>query len=131
MHARPGTRAWFELFELSVEEECEGWRNGTLDTWSDPKERRQHDSSPGGFTSQNGQDRLLWEHLFARLRRRGRYLDVAANNMGVEGARLLRTALLQCIQLEELVLRSNATWENGQWQISFYRILPTVAPALK
>ena len=41
------------------------------------------------------------------------YLDVAANNMGVEGARLLRTALLQCTRLEELVLRSNALRSAG------------------
>ena len=37
---------------MSVADECAAWRAGTLDTWSDPNERRFHDSAPGGFTSQ-------------------------------------------------------------------------------
>ena len=65
---------------LSVEDECEGWRNGTRGTWSDPHERRFHDSAPGGFTSQARQDKLLWDNLFSKLNRTGRYIDCAANH---------------------------------------------------
>ena len=109
-------------FELSVEEECEGWRNGTLDTWSDPKERRQHDSSPGGFTSQNGQDRLLWEHLFARLRRRGRYLDVAANHH----KRISNTYFLdRCAGWAGVCVEPNPIYHAGLRTHRSCRLVPT------
>jgi hypothetical protein len=64
----------------SANEECQGWLNGTLDTYQDPSERAGRESASGGFTSQNRQDRLLFESLFRRLGRQGVYADVAANH---------------------------------------------------
>ena len=64
----------------SEEEECAAWRNGTRGTWSDPRERISRRSEPGGFTSQNAQDKLLWDGIFSRLGRVGRYVDLAANH---------------------------------------------------
>ena len=61
-------------------DECDGWINGTLDTWSDPTEPTWRQSLRGGFTSQAGQDKILWQGLFARLGRPGRYIDAAANH---------------------------------------------------
>jgi hypothetical protein len=72
-HGRP-------LMSTSANEECQGWLNGTLDTYQDPSERAGRESASGGFTSQNRQDRLLFESLFRRLGRQGVYADVAANH---------------------------------------------------
>ena len=65
---------------MSTADECAGWLNGTLDTWSDPAEPGVHNSRPGGFTSQDGQDKKLWQTIFSKLERRGTYLDVASNH---------------------------------------------------
>ena len=64
---------------VSRSEECAGWRNGTRGTWTDQQDKR-HRSSPGGFTSQQGQDRLLWNAIFSNYQRPGVYADVASNH---------------------------------------------------
>ena len=61
-------------------DECTGWRNGSLGTWSDPHEVREHRSAPGGFTSQAGQDKLLWDAIFSHRSSPGVYADVASNH---------------------------------------------------
>ena len=63
----------------TVEEadECAGWLNGTLDTYHDAHTRSW---SPGGYTSQFRQDKILFNTLFRNRTHRGTYLDIASNH---------------------------------------------------
>ena len=63
-------------------DECRGWLNGSLGTWS-IRRSAPRKSAPGGPISQNAQDRFLWDHIFKRMpavRRTFRYIDLAANH---------------------------------------------------
>ena len=63
----------------SVQEadECAGWLNGSLDTYHDAHTRSW---SPGGYTSQFRQDKILFNTLFRNRTNRGIYLDIASNH---------------------------------------------------
>ena len=58
-------------------DECAGWLNGSLGTYHDAHTRSW---SPGGYTSQFRQDKILFNMLFRDRKNRGIYLDVASNH---------------------------------------------------
>jgi hypothetical protein len=92
-------------------EECAGWLNGTLDTWSDPSETRRHASQPGGFTSMAKQDKVLYELIFSKIQgRRGTYVDVAANHY----KRISNTYFYDtCLQWRGLCVEPNQIYWEG------------------
>ena len=107
---------------MSVADECAAWRAGTLDTWSDPNERRFHDSAPGGFTSQARQDRLLWDALFSKLNRTGRYIDCAANHY----KRISNTYFYdRCASWHGLCVEPNPIYHEGLRSQRTCRLAPT------
>ena len=58
-------------------DECAGWLNGSLGTYHDAHTRSW---SPGGYTSQFRQDKILFNMLFRNRTNRGIYLDIASNH---------------------------------------------------
>ena len=110
---------------LTVADECTGWLNGTLGTWSDPHERAIHMSASGGFTSQSRQDKLLWDGVFSHLRgRAGRYLDVAANHY----KRISNTYFLdKCAGWSGLCVEPNPIYHAGLRAHRSCRLAPTCA----
>jgi hypothetical protein len=94
----------------SVADECSGWLNGTLDTWADPAMPRFKNPKSGGFTSQSAQDRWLYERLFAKLGRRGTYVDVAANHF----KRISNTFFFdRCLGWKGLCVEPNPIYHDG------------------
>ena len=103
-------------------QECQGWLNGTLDTWSDPGESRQHHSAPGGFTSQRGQDKLLFTHVFSKLGRSGVYADVASNHY----KRISNTYFYdKCLGWRGLCAEANHIYWDETRQHRSCKLLPT------
>ena len=65
------------LQSVQEADECAGWLNGSLDTYHDAHTRSW---SPGGYTSQFRQDKILFNTLFRNRTNRGIYLDIASNH---------------------------------------------------
>ena len=107
-------------------EECRGWLNGTLDTWSDPSETKRHNSAKGGFTSQYGQDRILWNAVFRHLGRPGVYADVASNHY----KRISNTYFLDvCAGWHGLCVEPNAIYWADTLRFRSCKLVQTCASA--
>lgn len=117
--AAPATDTNAEVAD--VKGQCDGWRNNTLDTWSDPTENRMHSSQRGGFTSQHRQDKILWYELFFR-RKHGIYADVAANHF----KRISNTYFLdRCAGWQGLCVEPNTIYHKGLRQHRSCHLAPT------
>ena len=102
-------------------EECAGWINGTRGVFRDSATRFVID---GGYTSQYGQDRALYEQLFANMSVRGVYLDVAANHY----KRISNTYFFdRCLGWRGLCVEPNPIYHDGLRAHRSCALLPTCA----
>jgi len=107
----------------TVEEadECAGWLNGTLDTYHDAHTRSW---SPGGYTSQFRQDKILFNTLFRNRTHRGTYLDIASNHY----KRISNSYFYdRCLGWQGVCVEPNPIYHDELQRLRSCELLPTCA----
>jgi FkbM family methyltransferase len=101
--------------------ECAGWLNGSLDSYHDAYTRSW---SPGGFTSQFRQDKILYKTLFHNRTKRGIYLDIASNHY----KRISNSYFYdRCLGWQGVCVEPNPIYHDELQRLRSCELLPTCA----